>query len=414
MQMQTADERPRAETKREVPPAVWASTTYFAEGLPYSLVHQLAAQQYLTAVGLAPELVGLASLLHVPWLLKFVWAPVVDGTSTAKRWMVAALVLLAACAGGMAFAAAELGSSAVLWVLVVTAFVAATSDIAIDGYYIRSLDQAKQTALSGVRIGAFRLAMLFGSGALVTLAGVTSFSVSFLVVAGVLLVLALLHALMLRSDSRPVASASITTVRTTAREAMRGFFSRPGIALAVVLIMTYRAGDALLFAMNAKFLSSLGLDTAMRGVVNGTFGTAASIGGSLLGGIVIAKVGFKRAFFPITVLQASALLMYAGLAVATPSLPVIAVVVVLEQLIAGIGTAAFTVFLLRLCHGPQKASHFALASSLMSIAVTAAGASSGFLFVGLGSTWFFVVAFLVAIPGVVLAAVVDVGAKAES
>ncbi|MBL8741315.1 MAG: MFS transporter, partial [Myxococcales bacterium] len=110
----------------------------------------------------------------------------------------------------------------------------------------------------------------------------------------------------------------------------------------------------------------------------------------------------------ITVLQAVALLMYAGLAAMRPGLPTIAVVVVLEQLIAGIGTAAFTVFLLRLCHGPQKASHFALASSLMSIAVTAAGASSGFLYVALGSTWFFVVAFLVALPGVVMAAVVDV------
>ncbi len=403
--METETETPVEQTKGAVPSAVWASTTYFGEGLSYSIVHQLAAQQYLTAAGVSPEIIGLASFLHAPWLFKFAWAPMVDGIGTTKRWMVGLALVLAGCSVAMAAAAADAGWMAVVWVLVGTSFIAATSDIAIDGYYIRSLDQKTQRTLSGVRIGAFRLAMLFGSGLLVTLAGKTSFSLAFLVAALVFVLLALLHALVLRPDARPRVGSD--SVADTARAAFRSFFARPGIALSVCLILTYRAGDALLFAMNAKFLASLGLDTDARGIVNGTLGTAASIGGSLLGGLVIAKLGFKRAFVPITVLQALALLLYAGLAIARPSLPVIAVAVILEQLIAGVGTAAFVVFLLRLCHGPQKASHFALASSLMTFALMMSGAASGFLYVAVGASWFFVVAFVVALPGVVLSLLVD-------
>ena len=396
-----------AKQATSAPATGWAATTYFAEGLPYSLVHQMGAQQYLTAVGASPEMVGLGSLLHVPWLLKFVWAPVVDGRSTAKRWLVGAGLVLAGCAALMSFASFQYGAIGVVSVLIATAFVAATSDIAIDGYYIRSLDKDRQVKLSGLRIGAFRMAMLFGSGALVTLAGLTSFSLAFLVAGGVLVALALLHAAWLTPDSRAFATNEAPDAWRTGREALRGFLARPGITLSICLIMTYRAGDALLFAMNAKFLKALGLDTAARGIVNGSFGTAASILGSLLGAWVIAKLGFKRAFFPITVLQALALLLYVGLANGEPGFMTIAVVVVLEQLIAGIGTAAFTVFLLRLCHGPQKASHFALASSLMAIAVTVSGSVSGFLYVAVGASWFFAIAFFAALPGVLLSLLVD-------
>src|SRR5690242_733090 len=49
----------------------WVLSTYFAEGLPYSLVHQVIAQQYFTDRGMPPEVIGLTGLLHLPWNAKF-------------------------------------------------------------------------------------------------------------------------------------------------------------------------------------------------------------------------------------------------------------------------------------------------------------------------------------------------------
>ncbi len=382
----------------------WAASTYFAEGLPYSVVHQVGGQQYLTAVGVAPELVGLASLLHLPWNVKFLWAPLVDSRASAKRWMVGALVALAAATAVMGLAAAHWGSSAVLVVLVLAAIFAATNDIAIDAYYMRSLDKPRQAELSGVRIGAYRAALLVGSGPIVALAGMTSFSLAFLALSGILLALALLHGAYLTPDARPV-EARVSPLQT-AKQAAKTLFSKPGIVPLLALLLCYRAGDALLFAMNAKFLASLGLDTTMRGVVNGTAGTIASISGSLVGGLVIARVGFRRAFVPITVGQALALPLYSLVALVQPSLLWVACAVVVEQFVAGVGTAAFMVFIMRMCDGPEKATMFAFASSIMSLAVTAAGAASGFLYVALGAPVFFLVAFGAALPGVVLSAVV--------
>ena len=53
--------------------------------------------------------------------------------------------------------------------LIVIAVLSATHDIAIDGYYIRTLAREDQAALSGLRVMAYRLALLTGKGLLIAL-----------------------------------------------------------------------------------------------------------------------------------------------------------------------------------------------------------------------------------------------------
>src|SRR5204862_2683840 len=98
--------------------------------------------------------------------------------------------------------------------LVVVAVLAATHDIAIDGYYIRALGKADQAALSGLRVMAYRVALLTGKGLLVALAGWTSWFWCFFTAGAILLVLALLHGLLLprpREDERRAAATGSGT-----------------------------------------------------------------------------------------------------------------------------------------------------------------------------------------------------------
>jgi PAT family beta-lactamase induction signal transducer AmpG len=271
--------------------------------------------------------------------------------------------------------------------------------------------------------------MLVGAGPLVAFAGEYGFGPALYVLSAILTLLAGVHAVLLARDSAQptgptkasVEPAEVAAAPTSA-EAARAFLAQPLAITCIVLLLTYRAGDALLFAMNAKFLGSLGMDTTLRGVVNGTFGTAASIAGSILGGVVLARFSFRKLFVPITVLQSTAILLYHGLAhsgahvSAAPSLQIagftvqslhlISATVVIEQFIAGMGTAAFTSFILKLCHGRFKTVHFAFASSVMSVAAMGLGAASGYLYGSLGAGRFFFVAFLATLPGVLASLVV--------
>ncbi len=62
-----------------------------------------------------------------------------------------------------------------MWVLLVAVGVlSATHDIACDGYYMEALEPQRQARFSGVRVAAFRAAMLVGSSGLVVVAGATN------------------------------------------------------------------------------------------------------------------------------------------------------------------------------------------------------------------------------------------------
>src|SRR6185295_18066736 len=132
----------------------WVSSTYFAEGLPYMVVMVLSGI-YFTDIGLKERYIGYLNLLGLAWNFKFVWAPFVDSVGTKRRWMIVVQFLvslmLAAIATTSAMSAANADINAIALttslLLVALAFIAATNDIVIDGFYLEAMkDKADQAA----------------------------------------------------------------------------------------------------------------------------------------------------------------------------------------------------------------------------------------------------------------------------
>lgn len=379
----------------------WVASTYFAEGLPFSIVHQVSMELF-TAMGASAEAVGLTALYGLPWNLKFLWSPLVDRYGTLRRWVVGLQLALGIVVALIAWPAQRLDLATTARALLFVAVLGATHDIAVDGFYLRTLGKADQAALSGLRVGAFRLATIAGKSGLVVLAGVLSWRASFFTGGAALLLLAVVHAAALPRDcgrSADVAERSLTRFYL---DAFRTFLAQPGARISLALILVYRAGDALMFAMSTKLLAHLGLTLAQRGALNGVAG-AAGIAASMAGGVLVARLGLRRTLVPITLAQGLAILFYVAIAALRPSLFWIEAAVIGEQIVAGVGSAAFMVFLMRRCAAEYRASHFAIVSAVMSVAMTAVGSASGFLLTRLGYPAFFALAYLAAIPGIFLA-----------
>jgi PAT family beta-lactamase induction signal transducer AmpG len=395
---QEGDERRAARS------APWVASTYFAEGLPYSIVHQVSMELF-TSMGASAKVVGLTSLYGLPWNLKFLWGPVMDRYGTLRRWAIALEVALGIAIALLAWPAQGHDLGTALRAFLVVAVLAAAQDVAVDGFYMRALGKTDQAQLSGLRAAAFRVAMLVGKGGLVILAGRLSWRACFFTGGGVMLLLALAHAVALpRERPRDVSAAPQAPVRFYV-EAFRSFIAQPGAPISLLFIVVYRAGDAMMFAMSSKLLDHLGVTLAQRGDLNGIAG-AVGIFGSMAGGFAIARLGLRRTLAPIALGQGLAILLYVAMAARAPTLPWIYAAVIAERVAEGIGSAALVVFLMRRCAGEYRASHFAIASAAMSIAATGLGAASGFLLERLGYPLFFVLAYAAAIPGIFLARIV--------
>jgi MFS transporter, PAT family, beta-lactamase induction signal transducer AmpG len=182
--------------KRALPP-LWALSTYFAEGFPYSLVRQLSTV-YFKDHGASLQAIGMTSLYGVPGVLKALWAPAVDAFSTKRRWLLGVEAVLVGAILAMALGSTLPMALEVVGVLfMLTALVYATHDIAIDGFYLEALSREEAAKYVGYQAMAYRLALIAGGGGIVAFSGLTSWPAAFLLSAGVMGALLLLHLFIL-------------------------------------------------------------------------------------------------------------------------------------------------------------------------------------------------------------------------
>lgn len=419
-----------APARRDV---AWVCSTYFAEGLPFMLVRVLSGV-FFTEVGVKERYIGYLNYLGLPWNLKFLWAPLLDGWATKRSWQIVLQGLLGGVTvaiGALSYVAStapvpDLYLTPIAILFVVAAILAATNDTAIDGFYLEAIPrQADQAALSGYRVLAYRLAVVFARSGIVALVAywVSSSVVSnkyqgwafgFFLSGATLWVLALLHSIILPRITQPPLDTThyashITRARAVFWNGFRTYLSQPQVGLILTFIIVYKMGDEILFSMVTPFmLRELKITTEQYAWIGGVIGAAGAIVGAMLGGAWIKRAGLKRAMWPLTLLMNLNIWLYVWLSFAKPDPTtqfgfwVIGAIHGVEQIAAGLGSAALLVFLLTTCSKEFKATHYAVGSAIMSIPGTLIGGQAGRMVEAMGYTWLYVLAFIAALPGMAL------------
>lgn len=226
--------------QRKAPPLLWTGSTYFAEGFPYSLVNNLA-EVLFTEMGASLKAIGLTSLFHLPWNVKFLWAPLVDRYGEKRHWIVGIEVLIVVVMVALA-AFVPLHPMALLSALfVLLAALSATHDIAIDGYYLDALGPKDQARYVGVRAPAYRLALLVAGGPLLVLIGAVGWTIGFGICAALTAALAIFHAVYLpAAASGPARLMDLVRRRST----LFGVMAVVAAVAAIASLETARSTDS--------------------------------------------------------------------------------------------------------------------------------------------------------------------------
>jgi len=149
-------------------PFAWVGSIYFAEGFPYTII-RIVSSIFFRDRGVSLENIGLTSLYGLPWTLKFLWGPYIDEYSTKRNWLLSSEVIFAFILLVTSLLSPLDNALFLIGMLFfVGAFVSATHDIAIDGFYMEALDNKEQEKFIGYRILAYRISMMFGQGVIVT------------------------------------------------------------------------------------------------------------------------------------------------------------------------------------------------------------------------------------------------------
>jgi MFS transporter, PAT family, beta-lactamase induction signal transducer AmpG len=207
---------------------------------------------------------------------------------------------------------------------------------------------------------------------------------------------------------------------------LASYFAQPGAVGFLALVVLYKLGDAFSLSLVTPFLlQAMHFSIAEVGVVNKVIGLWLTIGGALLGGALMLRIGLWRALMYFGIFQVLGILCFWWLAVngrgALPGLTIPAFdwgfvklaqptevdggllfAVAGENLSGGMGTAAFLAFLMSLCNQRFTATQFALLSAFASVGRVWVGPLAGVLAESIGWPVFFIVSAIVALPALAM------------
>jgi len=407
----------------------------FSAGLPFLLVGPTLSGWQRDA-GVERSVIGFFSWIGIIYSVKVLWAPVVDRLALPlltrwlgkrRSWMLLAQCTVAAGLLGMAAAdpVAELALAA--WFALLVAFGSATQDITIDAWRIEAMDPEYQGAMAAAYVLGYRVALLVAGAGAFYIAEGASWAVAYAVMA-VLMVAGMATTLVLREPVHAVGAATQAlesrVEHVLGADARRGplgrllgflsdavvapfvdFFTRNGReALPILLLISlYKLSDITMGVMANPFYLDLGFSKTDIADVTKVFGFFMTIAGAALGGALVVRFGIRRPLLLGAVLVALTNLLFAGLAVMEPSLPLLAVVVSADNLSGGIAASVFIAWLSSLTNQAYTATQYALFSSLMTLPAKVLGGFSGMVVDAYGYMPFFVYAGVLGIPAILLA-----------
>ncbi|HEX5387219.1 MAG TPA: MFS transporter [Gemmatimonadales bacterium] len=370
----------------------WLGLLSVASGLPYFLFYE-TVPVYLAARHVSLAEIGLATGASAPWVLKFLWSPLVDRYGSRRAWIRGALLLLAAAT--VLFGAVEPAARPVAFGLLLTAFVAlsATQDIAINAYTIESTTTRELGVANSVLIGGYRASSFVSSALLIWIAARRGWDAAFGAGAAVFAVLALATLALPAAEGARKAPGTLT-------EPIAALLRRKDVWAIALFALLFKLDISAMEPMTKPFWVARGFGLGEIAALT-TARLVATLVGAALGGIVATRWGIFRALWSLGLVQLLSSLGYA-LAAAVPGKALVTGAAVFENFAAGLGTAAFLAFLMSVCERRYAATQYALLSAIFALSRWAAGIASGVLAEQLGFARYFLLTFFLGLPAYLL------------
>lgn len=356
---------------------------FFARSLPVLLRQQ----------GASLEMVGFSYLVFLPWSFNFLWAPLVDRwyvrrLGRRRSWLLPIQVCLVAVLGFVAFGQAELAIAVLVGAAILASVLAATGDIAIDGYAVDRISPAMRGPANGIQIGGYWVGMLIGGSLVLLIIDKTGLAAGIGAMAVVVLLIFL--ALAATREPPPDAEGSIEDRRPS----LWAFVKRPEARLMVLMIFFARFGASFSNGMLQPYLVDVGMDLSDIATLMGVAGVGGSLAGCLVGSLIVRLLRRRTALIAACSLQALALMGYWAIA-ASGSTSLLAFAIAVEYFCTSLVFVALYTVMMDCCDPRQAGTDFTIQSCAGNLVTILGGVFSGWSAEALGYANHFLIGFLI-------------------
>ncbi len=417
----------------------------FSAGLPYFLVFSTLSR-WLREAGVERSTIGFLSWIMLAYGFKWVWSPIVDRMpipfftrvmGRRRSWMLLAQLTLMCSFAGMALSNPQGHLTTLVLFAILSAFAAATQDIAIDAYRIEAVEEKFQAAMAANYMIGYRLAMILASAGAFYIAAAFeieeetyryfSWMMSYLSMAALVSV-GIITTFLISEPEVAVDSKTVEREDHT-KEIVEHYSFLPGFirrlfewiynavlspfldfilryrwqaVLVLLLIGTYRISDIVLGVIANVFYADMGFDKKEVANISSIYGTVMTLVGAAFGGVLTVRYGVMKILFLGAVLSAATNILFSLIAAAGKNIIFLTVVISADNLSGGIATAAFIAYLSSLTNISYTATQYALFSSIMVLIPKFIGGFSGVMVDHIGYESFFIITAIMGIPVLIL------------
>jgi len=359
-------------------------TLYLTQGLPHGFFSQ-ALPTLLRQQGMSLEAIGLMSLVSLPWVLKFLWAPLLDHYQPLKRltggridghirktWIIsanaiAALVLIFIASMPLEYWINQAAVGLACALLVLTVFVV-TQDIATDALAVENIPTAQRGFGNSLQVAGYRIGMIIGGGLLLAIFAQLGWTGTLWALAG-LMILGLIPLWFWQP-------APVKVNNEPVLQHWMGFLRLPGAGAWLLLLLTYKVGDAFGTVMIRPHLVDLGVTLPEFAELLGVWGTIAGLLGALMGGLLLKVFNRLQALIVFVALEGLAIGLYSLLT--TLDWTLIYTLIITEHITGGMATVALFTVMMDRCREASAGSDYALQSCLVVLSTLVASSVAGF------------------------------------
>jgi len=374
-----------------------------SSGYPNQLT-ETAFQAWLKDSGATNTTIGLLSYVSLPYLLKFLWAPLVDRyplpfLGRRRGWIFAMQLALAGAIALFALQDPTRSLGAITVCAVAIVLFSATQDIAIDAYRTDvSLPSERGPAAAATNLG-YRAAAWIAAAAALLVADYFGWRLAFLILA----VIMAMFCLATWSAPEPVyPDQPPRSLAESVIEPLRELLGTPSAAALITVVLLFKIGDAFAMKLFTPFMMDVGFSKTEIALIVKALFTASAIAGSIAGGVFMIRLGLLRSMLIFGLLQAITNLLYCALAAAGKSYVLMVTAVVVEHFAGAMGNIASVALMMALCDVRYSAFQYALLSALALAPRYSLGYPAGWVADHGGWYIYYVVSFAIALPGLAM------------
>ena len=358
----------------------------FGSGLPYILLISTSTA-WLRDVNIDLSYIGFFTWITFTYTFKFAWAPLVDRFSIPflahyghrKSWI--ALMQIIIFLSLLFISNINPIDNFILFCIVGTtiAFAGSIQDIAIDAFRIEYAHISDQGNLAASYQLGYRLAIIAATSLALIFADINGWPLTFKLMAG-LMCLGLLGVIFSKEENNK--ELGKLNFINSISEPLKDFMSRFGMFMASILLLiiaTYRLTDIVMGPMATPFYIDMGFTLTEIGAVVKVVALGASIFGIFFGGLLIKKIKIFRSLLLGAFLVLITNILFAYVAISEKNITLLAMIVAMDSLAAGIVGTVNIAFLTSLVSKKYTGFQYALLTGFM--------AGPGFALKGLSGVW---------------------------